>query len=124
MKEKLLSIFTFCKSYVLTAVTIGGLLWGVFKFVNAATKNIEQTQILSIEMREMNDSLSQQIKNIATQQEAMVNALQDVSLQISDINSANDAWHNSYVQFVRENSKTTNDLFRYLEGLDLSLKKN
>ena len=124
MREKLISIFTFCKTYLLTAVTIGGILWAAFKFVDAASDNISQTVILSSEMKEMNDSLTQQIKNLATQQQAMVNALQDVSLQIGDINAANDAWHRSYVQFVKENSKTTNDLFRYLEGLDLSLKKN
>ena len=124
MKEKLISIFTFCKTYLLTAVTIGGILWAAFKFVDATSDNIGQTGIIASKMNQMNDSLTQQIKNLATQQQAMVNALQDVSLQIGDINAANDAWHRSYVQFVKENSKTTNDLFRYLEGLDLSLKKN
>jgi hypothetical protein len=124
MKEKLLSIFTFCKSYVLTIVAIGGILWASFKFVNATTENISQTVILASEMKEMNESLTRQIENLATQQQCMVNSLQDVSLQISDINSANNAWHTSYTLFVRENSKTTNDLFRYLEGLDLALKKN
>jgi hypothetical protein len=124
MKEKLLSIFTFCKSYVLTLVAIGGILWASFKFVNATTENISQTVILASEMKEMNESLTRQIENLATQQQCMVNSLQDVSLQIGEINSANDAWHRSYTLFVRENSKTTNDLFRYLEGLDLALKKN
>lgn len=120
MKENLIKLFNFFKTYVLTLIAAGGILWGAFEFVKATTASIESTKHLSVKL----DSLNLQMQIFTTQQQAVVNALNDVTQQIGDINADNNKWHRSYVQFVKDNTKTSQELFRYIEGLDLAEKKN
>ena len=101
------------------------VLYGVFKFVS----NGNETTATSKEIKKALTEITSEIEVIKQNQMAgnsrLTSSILDVNIQIQTVRDENRKWHKSYLQFVKDNTKSSEMLFKYLEGLNLDeVKKN
>jgi len=116
--EKVISI-TKITGTITGIVAVVGIMWGVFRFVDTANRTAQQSQKLSTKI----DSLSQKIDGVAMQGYRLARMIQEMNVQFAEQCEKDAKYQRSYIEYVRNNTKTAEELFKYLEGLDLE-KKN
>jgi len=116
--EKVITI-TKITSTITGIVAVVGIMWGIFRFIDTANHTADQSRALS----EKIDSLADKLDGVAMQGFRLARMLQEIDIKIAEQETNNEKYHRSYIQYVRNNTKTAEELFKYLEGLDLE-KKN
>lgn len=123
MAELKSSIFSTIKNvagYITASGVIIVMMWNTFKFIDSANKTSDQIKILSLKV----DTLTNAINNVSTQGVRLGRMIIELNQEVSDEAVQSQKYHQSYIKYVRDNTKTSQELFRYIEGLDLEVKKN
>jgi len=116
--EKVISIAK-VTSTITGVVAVVGIMWGIFRFIDTANRTAQQSR----EMAQKIDSLAQKIDGVAMQGYRLARMLSDIDVKLAEQGDKDAKYQRSYIQYVRNNTKTAEELFKYLEGLDLE-KKN
>lgn len=106
--------------YVAALGVVTGMLWGAFKFIDAANRTAGQIKDVTVKV----DSLAQKIDGIASQGYRLSRMIQGLNEDMIETGEQNEKYHKSYIRYVKDNTKTSQELFKYIEGLDLEVKKN
>ena len=106
--------------YVAALGVVTGMLWGAFKFVNTSNQTAAQYKEVTVKV----DSLVRKIDGIASQGVELSKMIQGLNEQMIEEGRKDERYHKSYIQYIKDNTKTSQELFKYIEGLDLEVKKN
>lgn len=106
--------------YLASFGIVTGMLWGAYKFVDTSNDTASQLKDVVLKV----DSLSRKIDGISMQGDKLSGMMQDLNVEMAQTGEQNERYHKSYIQYVKDNTKTSQELFKYIEGLDLEVKKN
>ena len=119
-ESKTLASVTKIIGYVASFGIVTGMLWGAYKFIDTSNKTAGQLKEVVTKV----DSLSRKIDGISMQGYRLSRMMQDLNVEMALTGEQNERYHKSYIQYVKDNTKTSQELFKYIEGLDLEVKKN
>lgn len=106
-------------STVTAFFSAGVVLFGAFTFISQGNQTAKSTRELKEVVNELNNAIEIFQENNAAEHSRIIKSLQETQEQVMDVKDNTNKWHRSYLQYVKDNTKSSDQLFRYLQGLNL-----
>ena len=114
-------------SLIQTLFVAGVVLYNIFQFIGQSKENTSSNKEIKEELVTIKKDISD-IKNFHLFDTIRMNRIErsimDLSSDIQDVNCKTTNLSRNYVLFVKDNVTKTDLLFKYIEGIDIQLKKN
>ena len=104
---------------IMEVMAMIGVLWGAFKFIDQGNKNTTDTKEIKQSLVELKEDFRTLRDTNAVQHSRIMGSIGETQSQISEVKENNAKWNKSYLQYVKDNTKSSEQLYKYIEGLNL-----
>lgn len=95
------------------------VLFGVFTFISQSNQAASSVKDLKDAVGKLNVTIETMQKRSEAESAEVKGRLADTFEQLVDLKTNTDKWHRSYLQYIKDNTRSSEELFRYIQGLNL-----